>query len=222
MKPVFQALVALICIAAVAALIASYSLDGIVKSQIESSTSRMLETTVTVDDVSVSILDGSGTIEGFRIRNPENFEDGDAMNIGRIRLKLDPYSLLSDTVVVKNLVIEQPHVFLKQKANGDNNLEMLASRFSDSDSESEKFMVIDHVLIEEGEITFSSNITEKEEREIVLPKIELTDVGRDESNTIDQAIGKLLKPVIRKAIQQAIKENVLDQLKNEIQDFFNN
>lgn len=71
MKPVFQVLVALIVIFAIGALVLSFSLDGIVKSNLEDTTSEMLDTAVEVNEVGISILDGSGTIDGFIIHNPQ-------------------------------------------------------------------------------------------------------------------------------------------------------
>lgn len=111
MKPVFQALFGLIVLAAIGALIISFSLDRMVASNLESTTSEMLDTSVEVDNVDISILDGKGTIDGFTIHNPKGFSNKPAVKLQQIKLRVDIYSLLSDTIVVKELHIQKPELF---------------------------------------------------------------------------------------------------------------
>lgn len=216
MKPVFQALVALIGIAAVGALIISFSIDGIVKSNIQSTTSEMLETRVDVKDVSISILDGSGTIEGITIHNPEGFSDNPSVKLQQVSMKMDLPTLLSDTVVIRKLRIKKPEIFFEQKPSG-NNLKTLSERLGSSSS-SDANLVVDYLLVENGHVTLTADIGKQKNIEGEFSKIEIEGIGRKGNNTIEQTLKQILEPILHKAIQEMVKQEVKDQVKEKLQD----
>lgn len=220
MKPVFQVLFALIVATAIGALALSFSIDGIVKSNIESTTSEMLDTSVDVDNVAISILDGSGTIDGFTIHNPEGFTDKPAVKLQQIKMQLDLYSLLSDTVVVKEIHIQKPELFFEQKGVS-NNLNALTDKLG-GDTSSEVNLVVDRLLVENGSVTLTADIG-KEEKTLVaeFSQIEIEGIGRDGNNTMEQAMQQMLEPILQKAVQQAIKEGLLDAAKEKLKDLIN-
>ncbi len=79
LKPVFQVLFGIIVVGALGALVLSFSIDGMVKSELEDTTAEMMNTSVEVDNVSISLFDGSGTISGITIHNPEGFSERPAV-----------------------------------------------------------------------------------------------------------------------------------------------
>lgn len=216
MKPVFQVLVAIIIIAALGALGLSFTMDSIIESNIENTTSKMLDTSVEVDDVSVSILDGKGTIGGITIHNPKGFSDKPALKLQQISLKIDPYSLLSDTVVVKRVEIQNPQVYYEQKVSGSN-LNALLNNL-DGGSSSSVNMVIDYLLVQDGRVTLSTEIGGKKSVQATFNRIELEDIGRQGSNTMDQVMRQVLEPILRKAAREAVKEGLLNKAKEELKD----
>lgn len=216
MKPVFQALVAIIVIAALGALGLSFTMDSIIKSNIESTTSEMLDTSVEVNNVSVSILDGTGTIDGITIRNPEGFSDKPALKLQQISLTLDPYSLLSDTVVVKQVEIQNPQVFYEQKMSGSN-LDALSDNLGGGSSSSVN-VVVDYLLVQDGRVTLSTEIGGEKSVEASFDRFELEGVGRQGSNTMDQTMRQVLEPILEKAAQEAVKQGLLNKAKKGLKD----
>lgn len=217
MKPVFQVLFGLIVIAAIGALILSSSIDGMVKSNLESTTSEMLDTAVDVDNVSISILDGSGTIDGFTIHNPEGFSDKPAVKLQKIKLKVDLYSLLSDTVVVKEVHIQKPELFFEQKVSG-NNLNALTDKLGNGTS-SQTNLVVDHLLVENGRVTLTADIGKEDKTlEAEFSKIEVDGIGRRGNNTMEQAMQQILEPILQKAVEEAIREGLMDVAKEKLKD----
>lgn len=216
MKPVFQALFGLIAIAAIGALILSFSIDGIVKSNIESTTSKMLNTSVDVDDVSLSILDGSGTIEGITIHNPEGFSDNPALKLQQISMTVDLYSLLSDTVIVKRIAINKPEVYFEQKASGSN-LDALAANLGGSSS-TETNLIVDYLLVEDGNVTLTTDIGGEKTAEASFSRFELKGIGREGNNTMEQTMQQILEPILQKAAREAIKQGLLEKAKDKIKD----
>lgn len=216
MKPVFQVLFVLIIVTTLGALILSLSLDGIVKSNIESNTSEMLDTSVEIDDVTISILDGSGTIEEITIHNPEGFSDNPALQLQQISMKVDLYSLLSDTIVVKEIRIQKPELYFEQKAAA-NNFKALTDKLDDS-STSETNMVVDYLLVENGRVTLSADIGEEKSVEETFSKIEIEGIGRSGNNTMEQTLQQVLEPILERAVQEAVKQGLMDKAKDAMQD----
>lgn len=216
MKPVFQALFAFIVIAALGALILSFSLDGIVKSNIESTTSEMLDTSVEVNDVSISILDGSGTIDGITIHNPEGFSDQPAVRLQQINMKVDLFTLLSDTVIVEELRIQKPELYFEQTPKG-NNLNALNQKLSEQPS-SETSMIIDYLLVSDGRVTLTADIGEEKTVEGEFSKIELEGIGRQGNNTMEQAMQQVLEPILQRALQEAVERGLKDKAKDALEN----
>jgi hypothetical protein len=216
MKPVFQALVALLAIGAIGALALSFTLDGMIESNLESTTSEMLDTSVEVENVQVSILDGTGTIDGITIHNPEGFSNNPALSLKQISMKLDVYSLLSDTVLVKTVEVQQPQVFFEQKASGSN-LDALSGNLSGGSSSSMN-MVIEYLLVQDGSVTLSTEIGGDKSVQATFDRIELEGVGRQGSSTIDQTLRQVLEPILEKAARQAVQQGVLQKAKEGLKD----
>lgn len=217
MKPVFQALFAIIIIGAIGALALSLSIDGIVKSNIEETTSELMETSVDVDDVSISILDGSGTIDGITIHNPEEFDDKPAVKLQQISLKMKLSSLFSDTVIIKEIRIQKPELYFEQKATG-NNFDALTDNMEASSS-SDSNVIIEYLLVENGQITLTANVGEEQSVAAEFSQIEIEGIGRDGNNSMEQATRQILQPILKKALQEAATEGLIDKAKDALEDF---
>lgn len=216
MEKVFYFLAVLIGIIAIGLIVLSFTIDGIVKSNIEEVGSDMLNTSVEVDDVSISIFDGTGTIDGVAIENPEGFSDSPAMKLQQIHMKIDLSSLLSDTAVVDSIIINQPELFFEQKGTRIN-LKALTEDM-DMSSSGESNLIIDYLLVEDGLVKLSTDVDKKRSAQVEFEEIELSGIGRSGSNTMKQTIRQVLEPIIERAVQQAIKEGLMEQAKDKLQD----
>jgi hypothetical protein len=198
------------------------SIDGMVKSSIEENGSILLQTEVTVDNVDISIFDGTGSIEGFTVANPEKFSEKNAISISKASMKIDLGSLFSDQIVVNNITIESPQLYFEQRGFGAN-LKTLNDNMDLSSSESsETSLIIEHLLIENGEVTVSTDIERERTASASIASFELNNIGKDGSNTIQQSVKEVMKPLLERAIAEAIKGGVVDQLENKLKDLINN
>lgn len=220
MKPVFQVLVAVIAIIALGALILSFSMDRIIKSNIEQTTSDMLDTSVEVNDASISILDGTGSIDGITIHNPEGFSDNPAVKLQQISIKMDLATILSDTVIIDSIEIKQPEVYFEQKGAGIN-LEKLSESLNEAPS-TDINLIVDYLLVEEGLIKLTTETDEVQSTETTFDRFELTGIGREENNTIEQTVRQILRPVLERAAQEAVEQGLLDAAKEKLKDVFEN
>ena len=216
LKPVFQVLFAIIVISAIGGLILSLSIDSMVQSSLESTTSEVLNTSVDVEDVSISLLNGSGTITGFTIHNPEGFSDKPAARMQEISIKMKVSSLLSDTVIVDEVRIQKPELYYEQQATG-NNFDALTGSMGGSSS-SDTNLIVDYLLVENGQIALTADIGSEKSVMAEFSKIELEGIGRNSSNAMEQTIQQILKPVLEKALQEAATQGLMDKAKDALKD----
>lgn len=224
-KTLKYSVIGLLSLLIIGFLVLTFSLDYIVKSNIEEIGSEMTQTPVTVSGVSISLFSGEGTISGFRVANPEKFETEEAMSIDQFDIEIDIMSIFSNTIVVKDILITQPQLSVEQQMPS-NNLKILMENIQRSipEGETDTNLIIEHLVIEDGSVYLRTDVGGKEERTIKLPRIEETDIGT-EQYSVQQTIRELAEPVVERALRAAL-EGGFDQLKDKardaIKDLFDN
>lgn len=210
---------AILLFLAVLLVIVTLSIDGFIRTEIEEQGSEILRTEVIIDNVDVSIFGGTGSINGFRIKNPEGFSDADALSFEQADMEVVLSSLLSDEIVVKELIIRNPQIFFEQ-IETRLNLKTLQDNLNEaSTGDSEKSLIIDHLLIEEAVVKVSTSIDRERNAEVALDRFELSDIGRDGNNNVKESLKQILEPLLEQAIEEAAKKGVFEQLENRVQDF---
>ena len=206
-------------------LVITLSLDSMVKSGIERNGSDLLQTRVTVDNVNISLFSGSGTINGFAVQNPENYSDESALYIEEASIKIDITSLLSDRIIVNEVKLNNPEVFFEQKGFGINLKTLSDNMGTDSQEtpeDSETNLIIDHLKIIEGKVIVNSTLNRDQTTEVSLTDLTINDIGRDGNNTVKQSVKEILRPLFQKAIEDALKSGVTEQIEDKVRDLFNN
>lgn len=205
-----------------AILIMTLSLDGMIRSGIEENGSELLQTRVTVDNVSVSLFSGSGTINGFTVQNPEEFSDEPALYIQEASMKVDIWSLFTDQILVNEIIVKSPDLFFEQIGIGANLKTLNDNMDLDFDEPSQTTLIIDYLLIEDGSVKVSTSLERERTTEVALSEFTLTDIGRNGNNTVKQTVRQVLKPLLQKAIEEALKSGVTEQLEDKVRDLFEN
>jgi len=199
-------------------------IDQIVKSGIEDMGTEMTQTQVTVDGISISPFSGKGTISGFKVKNPEGYSVENAIVIDNFHIALDLKSLLTDQIVVRNITIKSPSVYVEQKVQG-NNLKTLMNNVekgSSSESSSGVDLVIRHFLMENGRVTLHTEVGGERTAKMKFSKIELQDLGAGGGQ---KAAEQVVKTVSRKLTDAALKAALkggANQLKKEAGDALKN
>ena len=112
--------IGIVVIIVILLVILSFSIDGIVKGAIEKTGTKVLGTKVTVQSVELSLFSGSGTIKGLVVANPTGFKEPYLFKLGEVNVAVSIPSLLTDTIVVKNVSITQPNIMFETNANSSN------------------------------------------------------------------------------------------------------
>ncbi|MXX11106.1 MAG: hypothetical protein F4Z68_06895, partial [Nitrospira sp. SB0667_bin_9] len=123
MKVFVRFLVLVGVIGLLALVFVSLSLNALVKGGIETVGPRILGVPVTLEDVNVTLLSGTSMhagLTGLTVNNPEGYETSSAVSLPEIQIKVDWNSLLTDTVIVEEVLIVKPAVTFEWSLRGSN------------------------------------------------------------------------------------------------------
>ena len=218
MKKLLAVLLLIIVVAFVAA---TFSIDRMVKQSIETIGTEMAGSEVTVDRVSVSLLSGNGSIRGFRVANPEDFGREHAITVGEISIKLSPWQFFSDEIVIDELIVESPSVYVEQKIP-DNNLQILLGNERDATPEqtSEKPMVIEYFLLRDGSAELYTEIGGERTATVEIAEIELREIGRGGvQKAVNEAIEEIIQEVVEQSLRAAVQSGA-EQIRDQIRSLF--
>ena len=225
MKKLFIVL-GIVAVIAGAVLYVVSNLDMIVERVIEHQGSAATQTPVRVAGVSIKLSEAQGTISSLTVGNPEGFP-GYAIEMDNFSLNLDGSSLTSDVIVIENILVQGARINILQQANGNNiqellrNLDATSSGDSDESEEAGKKIIINRFTLEGAGASLSAPDLDGV-REVDLPTITLSDVGRKEKGVTGRELARqLLRPVLEEALEsaavQTLREKASDKL-DEVTD----
>lgn len=183
--------VAVVVVGAIAFLVGN--LDSLIKQAVEDVGSRATGAEVSLANVEVSVTDGSGALSGLRVGNPSGFKTDYAFDLGGISLSIDPNTVTSDPVVIREIVIDGPKLIYELSGTDSNidaiqkNVDAFANSLgaggggssSSSGGEGPK-LVIEDLYIRGGEVSVSAGFLEGKALGTPLPDIHLEDIGKDD------------------------------------------
>jgi len=199
----------------------TFSLDRIVKTGIESLGSEMTGTPVKVESVSISPISGEGTISGFTIDNPEDFEGESMLRIGELSISLDVMSLLSDEILIHEIILTDPAFYVEQTVAGNNVLQILDNIDATAESEtSETSMIIERFYMENAGIYVGATFGEDVEASYVIESLELRNIGGENENTDTiQTIANLADEIADEVLSEAVK-NGFERIRDAVRGLF--
>ncbi|MDA0788178.1 MAG: hypothetical protein O2780_01830 [Proteobacteria bacterium] len=235
MKKLLIALVVVVAITGGIVGVLLLNLNSLIKTGVETAGTRALGVPVTVRDVSVSLFNGQGRISGLRVANPEGYEGPYAIAIAGLSIDLEPRSLSSDTIVIRQILIDGAEIWYEGNLV-DSNIQALqraaasGDESAPADSESGTARVeIDHLTIRDTRVGVHVSML-KEPLSLVLPLVEINGIGKDEPATASETILRVLKavnqslvPLIRESlpgVEDKLKE-VGDKIGEKLKGLFN-
>lgn len=223
MKKVLIGLAVLVVIVAGGLYFVWSNLGSIIKTAVEETGSKVTQVSVTLDTVDVDKLtDGQAGIRGLTVGNPAGFNTDSALKLGEVSVKVDPATVTSDVIVVKEVVVAAPQVTYEFGSGGSNigtiqkNVENAAGggasgggsggSSSGGDSKSPK-LVIENLYVRDGRVNVSADFLKGQSQGATLPSIHLKDIGKSGgSNTgaTPAEVAKKVMAAISKAATQAV------------------
>ena len=211
-------------------------LGNLVKFGIEQGTPPVVQTSVSVEHVTLSPFSGVGVIEGFQIGNPKGFTGPYAVRIGRAEVAVDTNSVSADKIVIQHIRITDPEINLEAGLGGTNlkhiaeNAKNFASQHTPhaekgaaspaapaagSKPQKPLKLQVNELLITGAKLSASvAGIVPGADAKATLPDIRLTNLG---SNGAGISPAELTAMVLSHISTEAAKASASGSLKNLLQ-----
>ena len=203
------------------------SLDGMVKTALETYGSEATQTAVRVGSVQIVLKDGSGAIRGLTVGNPQGFAAPQAFSLGEIATQIDLKSLSEEVTVIEQITVRAPEIFFELNESGKSNLGELKQKLSSSaagtspsssaskSSGAESKFIIRQLLFTDGNIQARVVPLDKDYT-LKLPKIVMNNLGGINGATPAQIADQVLKTLTDRALAEVKKEG-LGQYKRQLE-----
>jgi hypothetical protein len=194
MKKIFWIVViGAVVLIVVAGIAVGLSLGNIVKAAIETVGPKITQVSIKVDAVKLSILTGSARVEGLVVGNPEGYKTPQAISVGTAAVGVNPFSILSDKIVVRSIEVREPEITFEGNPFSGNNLSKIrdnvnaaavasqkpsTSQTAQAASNPGKKLEVDDFLITGAKVHVSLTGMGGKEMTLPLPDIHLTDLGK--------------------------------------------
>ena len=121
MKKIVKIMLILFVVCIVAAfLFFTMLIDKTVKHGVELVGPQIVGVPVALEDVDISVFTGSGEITNLVIGNPDGFDTEFLVKVDRAHLDVDLKTLLSDKIVIEELIVEGPEFAYEMSLKGSN------------------------------------------------------------------------------------------------------
>lgn len=187
------------------------SRDALIKRAIERFGPQLTGVSVKVSSVKLEPLGGQGAIKGLEVGNPPGFKAPHALALGEMRLAVEPSSLTSDVVRVKEISLEAPSIDYERGPNGDNlsaiekhiESQLPKSTPKQGDNKPEKAakerrFIIDRVDVHKARVSYAGAVA------VDVPDVHLRDLGKNSGGaTAAEITREIWTAVTRQAIAAA-------------------
>jgi hypothetical protein len=159
------------------------SRDALIKRAIEHYGPELTGVSVKVKGVKLEPVDGRGAISGIELGNPRGFSAPHSVTLGEARLAVDPGTITSNVVHVREISLEAPSITYERGAQGDNlsaiqkHIESRLPKSKGGTGEAkepspERKFIIDRVRVRGAKVNYAGMAT------VDLPEIQLRDLGK--------------------------------------------
>jgi len=192
----------------------TFFLGNIVKSTVNRVGPKVTQSKVVLDSVSISLLAGTGTLSGFTVGNPAGWSEGNVLSLGTVHLDLEPKTLLSDVIVINELVIDRPEFNYETRLVSSNLGDLLANiqkHGAEGDKETvkdgpPKKFIVKKLRFTNGKATVGVGATAPAVP-IPLPEIRLDDVGVAEGGVTGSRLSVIVLGDVLKTVVEAVAKS---------------
>lgn len=186
-------------------------LDHLAKKAVEIGGQTAMGVPTALDSISLSPIQGKGSIEGLQVSNPQGFESPFFLRLDKGDAALDVGSVLTDQVVMKTIELNGFEVHL-EKSKGSSNYGVILDHMKKGEEEptaeqkaGKKFLV-EEVVVRDIRVHADVAIAGQTVKTVHLniEEVRLENVGSDtESGVImSQLMGTIIKAVLTAIVQQ--------------------
>lgn len=211
MKLVLKVMVAAIILIVAIPVYFVFTADSTIRSAVEEFGPDVLGVPVKLESATLSIKDAGLMLDGLVISNPDGYSSPHSVSVGKIDVALDPMSLMSDTVQINRILIDQPDL-IWEVAKGGSNFQAiqdhLEAKFPTSGDEQESEgpkAIIDEFVLSGANVSVVGLPLQKDVS-VSLGEIRLTNIGAEENGATYADIAKEVTGALMPAITSALAQ----------------
>lgn len=191
-----------------------FFLGSVVKAGVNAFGPKITQTKVELASAVISPLSGSGTLKGLTVGNPAGWNAERAFYLGHVHLKVKPFSIFGDRIVIDEIVIEQPEFTYETKIIASNigdllkNIEAVTGKADKSAEPTTKSGKVIKFEVKKfsmsgGTVSVGAGVAAIK---LPLPPLEMTDLGTQEGGiTPDQLTMAIMRRVTPGIVGAAAK-----------------
>lgn len=198
------------------------NLDSIVAGVIEDVGTDVLQSKVTVSDVSIELSEGKAGVGEITIANPAGYSSANIFTMEGIQVDIDLQSLGSDVLVIESIRIQNPQIVLEDDGAGGSNMQTLLDNIESASAgavgDNTTRMIIKQFVFSGGQVRVTTVLKRGKTLELKLPPIKISDIGQAEGGVtadvvMEQVVGKLARRVMEQALKAGINRALKDKQK---------
>ena len=218
-KVILGVLVVLVVLVLVVVLTLPFTINPIVKAAASTGGPKALGVPVSVGNVALSPLAGHLTIFQLSVGNPEGYSDKPAFAVEKVDVELDIHSLMSDTILVRKILVDAPAISYETKEGASNfdTIQAHAKKSSDEEMAQKpvdkkpdekkpgKKVIIELFTLNNAQVSYASVLTLGKAVALPLPSVTVTDIGKASGGTsFVDAITQIINEIVG-SLGQAVK-----------------
>jgi uncharacterized protein involved in outer membrane biogenesis len=223
-KSFLGVVIGLVVLIIVVVLGVDFFLDSIVRKGMETVGPKITQVAIKVDAVNLSLLNGSASVKGLVVGNPEGCKTPQAISVGTTVVNLNPLTIFSDKIVVRSVRVEAADVTFEGGLGGNNLSKIMdnvnaitknggpatTNTMAKAANKPGRKIEVDDLLITGARIHVSLTGMFGKEMTLPLPEIHLTDLGKSSGGiTAADLTGRVLGTITIATIK-AVADSTTD------------
>jgi hypothetical protein len=226
-------IIALIVIIFLVVVIGLVSIDGILRSAIQTAIKKQLNVNSTVSKVSLKIMSGTIEITDLKVNNPKGYQFENIFEAKSIFVKTSLGKLLSNPVGIDQIKVDGVAMVLEQKGLSNNIKDLLkgmpAKEEETKAAEPNKAAKSVHITaLDINDITVNAKLLplpgKADVASLTIPSLHFSDIGGDKSS-LAQVIGKVFTEITNAVVKNGtniLPSDMLNSMTNAIEGNFEN
>lgn len=190
--------------------------NKIIVTAVETFVPQMTKTAVSLGEVNFQPFKGSVSIKDLKIANPKGFSAPNIFTLGEISVKIKPASLISNKIIIKDILIDKVAVTYELLANGTSNIAVIQKNVTgeaktentkqvdkkqstDTKEKSSKTVVIKKFQLKNSSV---SAVIAGIKLSLPLPPLTLTGIGEDKPSTPADVFAKIMTIFSQETIKE--------------------
>lgn len=154
-------------------------LGNIVKGTLETFGPKLVGVPIQVEKVRVNPFTGVAHVKALSIGNPEGFHTPSMIEMDELKVVLSLPSLFTDTIVIKQILIEEPRVTYERSLTSSNINELQKKLAKKEDKEPGKKVIVEDFQFNRAKVSVSLTALKGKKLTVPLPSIHLKDIGKE-------------------------------------------